>query len=83
MHVFFLFCFTESPVYSRFSNNVHPFFSFLKENDISLVDCEDMKSLRVLKLSCNKLTCIHGLAGVDNLDVLELSHNSITRIGES
>lgn len=53
-----------------------------KENEISFVDCENMKSLRVLKLSRNKLTCIHGLAGAENLDVLELSHNSITRIGE-
>lgn len=52
-----------------------------KENEISFVDCENMKSLRVLKLSRNKLTCIHGLAGAENLDVLELSHNSITRIG--
>lgn len=54
-----------------------------KENEISFVDCENMKSLRVLKLSRNKLTCIHGLAGAENLDVLELSHNSITRIGET
>ncbi|XP_028287147.1 leucine-rich repeat and IQ domain-containing protein 1 [Parambassis ranga] len=52
----------------------------LQENDISFVDCENMKSLRVLRLSHNKLTSIHGLSGADNLDVLELSHNSITRI---
>lgn len=41
-----------------------------------------MTSLRVLKLGHNKLTSIHGLAGAENLDVLDLSHNSITRIGE-
>ncbi|XP_056908246.1 leucine-rich repeat and IQ domain-containing protein 1 isoform X2 [Takifugu flavidus] len=52
----------------------------VQENDISFVDCNNMKSLRVLHLSHNKLTSIHGLAGTENLDVLNLSHNSITRI---
>lgn len=42
-----------------------------------------MKSLRVLQLSHNRLKSIHGLAGAENLDVLDLSHNSITRIGEN
>lgn len=41
-----------------------------------------MMSLRVLQLSHNKLTSIHGLTGAENLDVLDLSHNFITRIGE-
>ncbi|KAM7397159.1 hypothetical protein PAMP_020152 [Pampus punctatissimus] len=52
----------------------------VQENDISSVDCENMTSLRVLRLGHNMLTSIHGLSGVDNLDVLDLSHNSITRI---
>ncbi|XP_035813551.2 leucine-rich repeat and IQ domain-containing protein 1 [Amphiprion ocellaris] len=52
----------------------------LQENDISFVDCENMTSLRVLRLANNKLTSIHGLSGADSLDVLDLSHNSITRI---
>ncbi|KAM7002330.1 uncharacterized protein lrriq1 [Tautogolabrus adspersus] len=52
----------------------------VQENDISFVDCENMTSLRVLKLGHNKLTSIHGLTGAESLDVLELSHNSITRI---
>ncbi|XP_026167467.1 leucine-rich repeat and IQ domain-containing protein 1 isoform X2 [Mastacembelus armatus] len=52
----------------------------VQENDISFVDCEDMTSLRVLRLGHNKLTSIHGLSGADSLYVLELSHNSITRI---
>lgn len=45
------------------------------------MDCEDMTSLRVLKMNCNKLTSIHGLSGAENLHILELSHNSIARIG--
>lgn len=57
-------------------------FVLFQENNISRVDCENMTSLRVLKLGHNKLTSIHGLAGAENLDVLDLSHNSITRIGE-
>ncbi|XP_039988240.1 leucine-rich repeat and IQ domain-containing protein 1 [Xiphias gladius] len=52
----------------------------VQENDISFVDCENMSSLRVLRLGHNKLTSIHGLSGAENLDVLDLSHNSITRI---
>ncbi|KAK2842682.1 hypothetical protein Q5P01_012882 [Channa striata] len=52
----------------------------VEENDISFVDCENMTSLRVLRLAHNRLTSIHGLSGADNLDVLELSHNSISRI---
>ncbi|XP_040895111.1 leucine-rich repeat and IQ domain-containing protein 1 [Toxotes jaculatrix] len=52
----------------------------VQENDISFVDCENMTSLRVLRLGHNKLTSIHGLSGAENLDVLDLSHNSITRI---
>ncbi|XP_047209280.1 leucine-rich repeat and IQ domain-containing protein 1 isoform X2 [Girardinichthys multiradiatus] len=52
----------------------------LGENDISFLDCENMSSLRVLRLAHNKLTSIHGLRGTDSLDVLDLSHNSITRI---
>ncbi|XP_071389228.1 leucine-rich repeat- and IQ domain-containing protein 1 [Centroberyx affinis] len=52
----------------------------VQENDITFVDCENMASLRVLRLGRNRLTSIHGLSGADNLDVLELSHNSITRI---
>lgn len=58
-------------------------FVLFQENDISFVDCENMTSLRVLQLGHNKLTSIHGLAGAENLDVLDLSHNSITRIGEN
>lgn len=56
---------------------------FSQENDISFVDCENMVSLRVLQLAHNKLTSIHGLHGAENLGVLDLSHNSITRIGEN
>ncbi|XP_027139417.1 leucine-rich repeat and IQ domain-containing protein 1 [Larimichthys crocea] len=52
----------------------------VQENDISFIDCENMMSLRVLQLSHNKLTSIHGLTGAENLDVLDLSHNFITRI---
>ncbi|XP_023285247.1 leucine-rich repeat and IQ domain-containing protein 1 [Seriola lalandi dorsalis] len=52
----------------------------LQENDISFVDCENMTSLRVLRLGHNDLTSIHGLSGAENLDLLDLSHNSITRI---
>ncbi|XP_078139161.1 leucine-rich repeat- and IQ domain-containing protein 1 [Centroberyx gerrardi] len=52
----------------------------VQENDITFVDCENMASLRVLRLGRNRLTSIHGLSGADNLDVLELSYNSITRI---
>ncbi|KAM9753236.1 uncharacterized protein lrriq1 [Menidia menidia] len=52
----------------------------LQENEISLVDCEHMTGLRVLRLARNKLTTIHGLSGADNLNILDLSHNSITRI---
>ncbi|XP_047189313.1 leucine-rich repeat and IQ domain-containing protein 1 isoform X2 [Scophthalmus maximus] len=52
----------------------------VQENDISFVDCENMSSLRVLRLGHNKLTSIHGLSGADNLDVLDLSHNCISRI---
>ncbi|KAM7415136.1 hypothetical protein PAMA_019791 [Pampus argenteus] len=52
----------------------------VQENNISSVDCENMTSLRVLRLGHNMLTSIHGLSGVENLDVLDLSHNSITRI---
>uniref|UniRef100_A0AAQ6ISM0 Leucine-rich repeats and IQ motif containing 1 n=1 Tax=Anabas testudineus TaxID=64144 RepID=A0AAQ6ISM0_ANATE len=52
----------------------------VEENEISFVNCENMTSLRVLRLGHNKLTSIHGLSGADNLDVLELSHNNITRI---
>ncbi|XP_010775034.1 leucine-rich repeat and IQ domain-containing protein 1-like, partial [Notothenia coriiceps] len=52
----------------------------VQENDISFVDCENMTSLRVLRLGHNKLTSIHGLTGAENVDVLDLSNNSITRI---
>ncbi|XP_044212453.1 leucine-rich repeat and IQ domain-containing protein 1 [Thunnus albacares] len=52
----------------------------VQENDISFVDCENMTSLRVLRLGHNMLMSIHGLSGADNLAVLDLSHNSITRI---
>ncbi|XP_054903291.1 leucine-rich repeat and IQ domain-containing protein 1 isoform X2 [Poeciliopsis prolifica] len=52
----------------------------LGENEISFLDCENMGSLRVLRLAHNKLTSIHGLNGAHSLDVLDLSHNSITRI---
>ncbi|XP_029991505.1 leucine-rich repeat and IQ domain-containing protein 1 [Sphaeramia orbicularis] len=52
----------------------------VQENEISFVDCENMTSLRVLRLGHNKLTSIHGLRGVENLDVLDLSHNSVSRI---
>ncbi|XP_042267634.1 leucine-rich repeat and IQ domain-containing protein 1 [Thunnus maccoyii] len=52
----------------------------VQENDISFVDCENMTSLRVLRLGHNTLMSIHGLSGADNLAVLDLSHNSITRI---
>ncbi|TKS73912.1 Leucine-rich repeat and IQ domain-containing protein 1 [Collichthys lucidus] len=52
----------------------------VQENDISFINCENMMSLRVLRLSHNKLTSIHGLTGVENLDILDLSHNFITRI---
>ncbi|XP_043980998.1 leucine-rich repeat and IQ domain-containing protein 1 isoform X2 [Gambusia affinis] len=52
----------------------------LGENEISFLDCENMDSLRVLRLAHNKLTSIHGLNGAHSLDVLDLSHNSITRI---
>ncbi|XP_034542379.1 leucine-rich repeat and IQ domain-containing protein 1 [Notolabrus celidotus] len=52
----------------------------LQENKISFIDCENLMSLRVLKLGHNKLTSIHGLTGAENVEVLELSHNSITRI---
>lgn len=59
----------------------HIFICLLQDNDISFVDCENMTSLRVLLLGRNKLTSIHGLAGAENLDVLDLSYNSISRIG--
>lgn len=58
-------------------------FDIFQENDILSVDCENMTSLRVLLLGHNKLTSIHGLTGAENLDVLDLSHNFITRIGEN
>ncbi|XP_029378247.1 leucine-rich repeat and IQ domain-containing protein 1 [Echeneis naucrates] len=52
----------------------------VQENDISYVDCENMSSLRVLRLGHNKLMSIHGLNGTENLDFLEVSHNCISRI---
>ncbi|KAM9854837.1 leucine-rich repeat- and IQ domain-containing protein 1 [Aulostomus maculatus] len=52
----------------------------VQENNISFVDCKSMTSLKVLRLSHNKLTSIHGLSGAENLDVLDFSHNSVTRI---
>ncbi|XP_054631998.1 leucine-rich repeat and IQ domain-containing protein 1 isoform X2 [Dunckerocampus dactyliophorus] len=52
----------------------------VQQNHISRLDCENMSSLRVLKLGYNKLVSIHGLSGAENLDLLELSHNSITRV---
>ncbi|XP_068168764.1 leucine-rich repeat and IQ domain-containing protein 1 [Antennarius striatus] len=55
-------------------------FIDVQENHVSSVDCQDMRSLRVLLLAHNHLTSIHGLDGAENLEVLELSHNSITRI---
>ena len=53
----------------------------LQDNDISFLDCENMTGLRVLLLGRNKLTSIHGLSGAEHLDVLDLSYNSISRIG--
>ncbi|KAK5866905.1 hypothetical protein PBY51_011441 [Eleginops maclovinus] len=52
----------------------------VQENDISYVDCENMRSLRVLRLGHNQLTSIHGLTGAENVNFLDLSHNSISRI---
>lgn len=53
-----------------------------QENAITFVDCENLANLRVLRLSQNRLTSIHGLGGAVNLTNLELSHNCITRTGE-
>ncbi|RXM36635.1 Transmembrane and TPR repeat-containing protein 2 [Acipenser ruthenus] len=51
------------------------------ENTIQFINCQDLEDLCALLLNRNQLTSIHGLDGVTNLRVLELSHNSITRIG--
>lgn len=80
-------CAGEYPYFCPFhgfkSDNIICFYASLpQENDISFVDCENMTSLRVLRLAHNKLTSVHGLTGAENVDVLDLSHNSITRIGE-
>ncbi|XP_018603005.2 leucine-rich repeat and IQ domain-containing protein 1 isoform X1 [Scleropages formosus] len=53
----------------------------VQENAIKFVNCENLENLRVLLLSGNQLTSIHGLESAVNLDVLELSHNRISRIG--
>nr|XP_057931063.1 leucine-rich repeat and IQ domain-containing protein 1 isoform X2 [Doryrhamphus excisus] len=52
----------------------------VQQNQISRLDCDNMSTLRVLKLGYNKLMSIHGLNGAENLGLLELSHNSITRV---
>ncbi|KAJ8269053.1 hypothetical protein COCON_G00116600 [Conger conger] len=52
----------------------------LQENEIKFVNCKDLTKLRVLLLSQNQLTSIHGLEDAVNLDVLELSHNRISRL---
>lgn len=73
-------CVLASPYFCRFLTSR---FALSQENDISYVDCGNMSSLRVLQLGHNKLTSIHGLTGAVNLGLLDLSHNSITRIGEN
>ncbi|XP_036373534.1 leucine-rich repeat and IQ domain-containing protein 1 [Megalops cyprinoides] len=52
----------------------------VQENAIRFVNCQGLANLRVLLLSHNQLTSIHGLEDAANLDVLELSHNRISRI---
>ncbi|KAG9335884.1 hypothetical protein JZ751_003541, partial [Albula glossodonta] len=49
-------------------------------NEIKYVNCQDLSKLRVLLLSRNQLTVIHGLEDAADLDVLDLSHNRISRI---
>ncbi|KAK7877081.1 hypothetical protein WMY93_032219 [Mugilogobius chulae] len=53
----------------------------VQENEISSVDCENMKSLLVLRLGHNLLRSTKGLRGAENLRELDLSHNRITRLG--
>lgn len=66
--------------------NVRKITNFLffnkKENLITHVDCGGLANLQVLLLGKNQLTNIHGLDDAENLQVLQLSHNSISRISE-
>lgn len=46
------------------------------------MDCGGLTNLEVLLLGKNQLTNIHGLDDAENLQVLQLSHNNISRISE-
>uniref|UniRef100_A0A8C2MHU9 Leucine-rich repeat and IQ domain-containing protein 1 n=1 Tax=Cricetulus griseus TaxID=10029 RepID=A0A8C2MHU9_CRIGR len=51
-----------------------------QENQIESVNCENLENLCVVLLNKNLLTSIHGLDGCTNIQILEVSHNKITRI---
>ena len=55
----------------------------VQENSVSYVDCGDLARLQVLRLGRNQLTSIHGLDAAVALVELQLSHNRISRLGES
>ncbi|XP_075456601.1 leucine-rich repeat- and IQ domain-containing protein 1 isoform X2 [Ascaphus truei] len=53
----------------------------VQENLIQIINCEDLENLCILLLNKNQVTSIHGIDNCTNLRNLELSFNSITRIG--
>ena len=56
---------------------------FLQKNALESISLAETSSLMWLDISHNNLNSIHGLEGCQNLRHLNLSHNRITRIGES
>ncbi|ERE90011.1 leucine-rich repeat and IQ domain-containing protein 1 [Cricetulus griseus] len=59
-----------------------PWNTLEQENQIESVNCENLENLCVVLLNKNLLTSIHGLDGCTNIQILEVSHNKITRISK-
>ncbi|GFS22604.1 leucine-rich repeat and IQ domain-containing protein 1-like [Elysia marginata] len=59
----------------------HLLYVNAEDNLLEYVDLKDLGSLQVARLARNNLGSVHGLEGCINLRWLDLSHNSITRIG--
>ena len=56
---------------------------FVQKNKIELVNVSGARLLVYLDASQNQLMNIHGLDGCSSLRHLDMSHNRITRVGQS